>query len=46
VAAGRPGALELNGARLAGGDGAAASDEPRLRIAAREPSEILLFDLR
>jgi hypothetical protein len=40
------GAVDLNGVRLAAGDGAAASDEPRLRIAAREPCELLLIDLR
>jgi redox-sensitive bicupin YhaK (pirin superfamily) len=39
------GALELNGARLAAGDGVGASDETLLRITAHEPSEILLFDL-
>jgi hypothetical protein len=40
------GAVTLNGARLAAGDGAAVSGEPALEIAATEPSEILLFDLR
>jgi len=40
------GAVTLNGARLAAGDGAAISGEPALEITATEPSEILLFDLR
>jgi len=40
------GAVELNGARLAQGDGAAISDEQKLAIAgAQDGSEILLFDL-
>lgn len=41
------GALAVNGgaATLAAGDGLAASDEPRLTLEAREPSELLLFDL-
>jgi redox-sensitive bicupin YhaK (pirin superfamily) len=41
------GALAVNGggAALAAGDGLAASDEPRLALEAREPSELLLFDL-
>ena len=42
VARGRVG---LNGHSLAAGDGAALSDERALEIHAREPSEILLFDL-
>jgi redox-sensitive bicupin YhaK (pirin superfamily) len=39
------GAVELNGGSLAQGDGAAISDEQRLKIVATAPSEILLFDL-
>jgi redox-sensitive bicupin YhaK (pirin superfamily) len=39
------GALKLNDIELKQGDGAAVSDEANLKIAAREPSEILLFDL-
>jgi redox-sensitive bicupin YhaK (pirin superfamily) len=39
------GSLELNGVELRAGDGAAASDEPRLTLRASEPSELLLFDL-
>ena len=39
------GQVELNGQRLEAGDGAAASAEERLTISAREPAEILLFDL-
>jgi redox-sensitive bicupin YhaK (pirin superfamily) len=39
------GALSLNGVDLAAGDGAAASDERILRLLAREPSEVLVFDL-
>ncbi len=39
------GAVDLNGHALEEGDGAAASDETRLDIAAREDAEILLFDL-
>ena len=39
------GAVELNGELLGQGDGAAASDERRLVITAREPAEVLLFDL-
>ena len=39
------GAVDLNGHALEEGDGAAASDEERLDIAAREDAEILLFDL-
>ncbi len=39
------GALELNGKRLKQGDGAAVSEEQRLRIAATRDAEILLFDL-
>ncbi len=39
------GAVNLNGEAVATGDGAAVSDEARLVIAAREPAEVLLFDL-
>ena len=39
------GAIELNGHELAQGDGAAMSGEERLTFAAREPAEVLLFDL-
>ena len=39
------GAVELNGQRLAAGDGAAVTDERELAIRGLEPSEILLFDL-
>ena len=39
------GALTVNGVSLQAGDGLAASDEPRLEIAAAQPSEFLLFDL-
>ena len=39
------GAVSLNGHDLEAGDGAAASDESRLDIAAREDAEFLLFDL-
>jgi redox-sensitive bicupin YhaK (pirin superfamily) len=39
------GAVELNGNALVAGDGAALSDETEIRVEAREPSEILLFDL-
>jgi hypothetical protein len=35
----------LNGLALVDGDGAAVSDETELRIAARQPAELLLFDL-
>ncbi len=38
------GEVELNGQRLAAGDGAAISDEPQVAITGRE-GEILLFDL-
>ena len=40
------GALDVNGVALAAGDGAALSDEEQIVIAASEPSEMLLFDLR
>jgi redox-sensitive bicupin YhaK (pirin superfamily) len=39
------GAVTLNGKRLAAGDGAYASDEESLKLAATEPAELLLFDL-
>lgn len=39
------GAVLLNGSPLKAGDGAAVSSEAELRVAAQEPSEILLFDL-
>jgi redox-sensitive bicupin YhaK (pirin superfamily) len=39
------GAVRLNGRDLKAGDGAAVSDEREVRVEAREPSEVLLFDL-
>lgn len=39
------GAVQLNEVELEAGDGAAVSDESRLRISASEPAELLLFDL-
>ena len=39
------GRLEVNGASLSAGDGAAISKESRLEISAAEDSELLLFDL-
>jgi redox-sensitive bicupin YhaK (pirin superfamily) len=39
------GAIELNGQRLAAGDGAAISDEGALRFTGLEAGEVLLFDL-
>lgn len=39
------GAISLNEMNLTQGDGAAVKDETDLKIAAREPAEILLFDL-
>ncbi|MCI0404888.1 MAG: pirin family protein [candidate division Zixibacteria bacterium] len=39
------GAVSLNGVEMKAGDGAAASEEKRLEIAAKEDAEILLFDL-
>jgi redox-sensitive bicupin YhaK (pirin superfamily) len=39
------GGVEVDGHELKPGDGAAMSDEPELRITAKEQSEILLFDL-
>ena len=40
------GRVTVDGLALNQGDGAALSDEPRVTIAAAEPSEILLFDLK
>jgi quercetin 2,3-dioxygenase len=39
------GTVALNGQAMSAGDGAAASQEPRLRLAASADSEIVLFDL-
>jgi redox-sensitive bicupin YhaK (pirin superfamily) len=39
------GTVELNGKKLAQGDGAAISDEKKLSIKGRENAEVLLFDL-
>jgi hypothetical protein len=39
------GAVELNGAKLGAGDGAAVSDESALAIRATDDSEVILFDL-
>jgi redox-sensitive bicupin YhaK (pirin superfamily) len=39
------GAVTLNGQPLEAGDGAAVRDEAVLRLAGREPAEVLLFDL-
>jgi redox-sensitive bicupin YhaK (pirin superfamily) len=39
------GSLEVNGANLSAGDGAAISKESRVEISAAEDSELLLFDL-
>jgi redox-sensitive bicupin YhaK (pirin superfamily) len=39
------GSVKLNGTVLKAGDGAAISDESEIRVEAREPSEVLLFDL-
>ena len=39
------GTIELNGQELEQGDGAAVSAEERLTFVAREPAEVLLFDL-
>jgi quercetin 2,3-dioxygenase len=39
------GSVLLNGLQLKAGDGAALSDEGEVRVEAREPSEVLLFDL-
>jgi hypothetical protein len=40
------GAVDVNDERLAAGDGAALGGETGVELAAREPSEVLLFDLR
>jgi hypothetical protein len=40
------GAIEVNGRPLAAGDGAAASDEARLDLAAKRAANLVLFDLR
>lgn len=40
------GSVELGGLILEEGDGAAVSDEPLLSLAARDESELLVFDLR
>jgi redox-sensitive bicupin YhaK (pirin superfamily) len=39
------GEVDLNGQRLRSGDGAAISDEGALKLAAKSPSQVLLFDL-
>ena len=39
------GSVELNGKKLSQGDGAAISDETKLKIAGTEDAEVLLFDL-
>jgi len=39
------GTVKLNGKALKAGDGAAISDESEIRVEARGPSEVLLFDL-
>ena len=39
------GAVKLNGVELKAGDGAAVSKETEIRAEAKEPSEVLLFDL-
>ena len=39
------GSIQLDGATLTAGDGAAISDEPALDIEATSPSELMLFDL-
>ncbi len=39
------GSLAVNGVALQQGDGAAVSEEPRLRLAAREDLEMLIFEL-
>jgi hypothetical protein len=35
----------VNGTKLVAGDGAAVSDENRLEMGAKAPSQVLLFDL-
>jgi quercetin 2,3-dioxygenase len=39
------GSIALNGHALAAGDGASASDEPSLRIEAKQSAELIVFDL-
>jgi redox-sensitive bicupin YhaK (pirin superfamily) len=39
------GSVSLNGQTLRQGDGAAASGEPELTVAAQDDAEIVLFDL-
>ena len=39
------GSIDLNGVELKQGDGAAISEETSVKLSAREPAEILLFDL-
>lgn len=39
------GALRLNGSTLEAGDGVAISNEKEVRVEAKEPAEVLLFDL-
>jgi redox-sensitive bicupin YhaK (pirin superfamily) len=39
------GAVRVNGKELAAGDGVAISKEPEVRVEAKGPSEVLLFDL-
>jgi quercetin 2,3-dioxygenase len=39
------GEVEVNGVRMQAGDGASVSDERKLEIAGKSPSEVLLFDL-
>ncbi|HEX6979190.1 MAG TPA: pirin family protein [Alphaproteobacteria bacterium] len=39
------GSIDLNGQKLAQGDGAAVIDEPRLRLTATGDAEVILFDL-
>jgi len=40
------GSVRVNGVELKQGDGAAISNEPEVRVEAKDPSEVLLFDLR
>jgi redox-sensitive bicupin YhaK (pirin superfamily) len=40
------GAVDVNGSALHAGDGAALGDETSVELTAREPSELVLFDLR
>ena len=40
------GAVDVNGSALHAGDGAALGDETAVELTAREPSEVVLFDLR